>query len=373
MRLAVVAADYTPGEADQLRRDMAAWRKSGRIERHRERLTERMERKGIAPEFAEAVFDQIRGFGEYGFPESHAASFALIAYATAWLKCHYPVEFTCGLLNALPMGFYASSTIIEDAKRAGVEVRPIDVLSSEWECTLEPTESEFGFAVRMGLSFVKGLREDQAQRVLEERPFDSPRDFRLRVRLDAGARKRLARAGALASLEEGRREALWEMGQVADEPALPLEVSDPTPRFLPLTDLEKVGWDFRATGHSTRDHPLGPLREVLQRLGLPDARTVNGMPNRRRARYAGLVICRQRPGTAGGVTFMTLEDESGFVNVVVWQQVFDRHAVLVKTESFLGVTGKIQHEDGVVHLIADELWRPDLSTSPAHPPSRDFH
>jgi error-prone DNA polymerase len=371
MRLAVVAADYTPGEADQLRRDMAAWRKTGRIDRHRERLVRRMEKKGIAPEFAEAVFNQIRGFGEYGFPESHAASFALIAYATAWLKCHYPAEFVCGLLNAMPMGFYSAATIIEDAKRKGLPFRPVDVQHSAWECTLEPADD--AFAVRMGLSYIKGMREEDAERIVSQRPFASLRDFRLRTALNAGARHRLAQAGALASLEQGRREALWE---IAEDPAptpLPLESAEPVPRFAPLSDFEQVSWDFRATGHSTKSHPLGPLREVLQRQGLPDARTVNGMRDGQRVRYAGLVICRQRPGTAGGVTFMTLEDETGFVNLVIWTRVFERYAVLAKTEAFLGVTGKLQVQDDVVHLIVDRLWRPDLSAQPAKTRSRDFH
>ncbi|MHC4549367.1 MAG: error-prone DNA polymerase [Planctomycetota bacterium] len=373
MRLAVVAADYTPGEADQLRRDMAAWRKTGRIERHRERLVLRMERKGIAREFAEAVFNQIRGFGEYGFPESHAASFALIAYATAWLKCHYLAEFVCGLLNAQPMGFYSPATILEDAKRRGLSVCPVDVQRSAWDCTLEPADAPLGFAVRMGLRYVKGLRQEDAERILARRPFASLRDFRLRTGLHAGARSKLATAGALAALEPERRAAVWEVAQSAHEPPLPLQMREPTPEFAPLSDFEQVSWDFRATGHSTRDHPLGPLREVLARHGLPDARTLNDLPHGRRVRYAGVVICRQRPGTAGGVTFMTLEDETGFVNVVLWTRVFERHQVLAKTEAFLGVTGKLQVEDGVVHLIANRLWRPDLSRRPPPTRSRDFH
>jgi error-prone DNA polymerase len=366
MRLAVVAADYTPGEADQLRRDMAAWRKTGRIERHRDRLVRRMEEKGIARRFAEAVFDQIRGFGEYGFPESHAASFALLAYATAWLKRHYPAEFTCGLMNAQPMGFYSPATILADAKRGGVEILPIDVQRSGWECTLE------GRAVRVGLRWVKGLGEEGGRRILAERPFRSLADFRLRTALPADARRRLAEAGALASLGGDRRDALWEMAQEAPPTPLPLDFRETAPGFAPLSDLERVSWDFRATGHSTRDHPLGPLRSALARLGLPDARTINASPHGRRVRYCGLVICRQRPGTAKGVTFMTLEDETGFVNLVLWPDVFDRHQVLAKTEAFLGVTGKLQVQDGVVHLVAAELWRPDLAP-PSRPGSRDFH
>jgi error-prone DNA polymerase len=365
MRLAVVAADYTPGEADQLRRDMAAWRRTGRIERHRERLVRRMEEKGIAREFAEQVFEQIRGFGEYGFPESHAASFALIAYATAWLRCHYPAEFTCGLMNAQPMGFYAPATILADAKRSGVKIRPVDVQRSDWECALEEGE------VRVGLRWVKGLGEEGGRRIVAERPYRSLEEFRLRTALDKDARARLAEAGAFRSLGGDRRDALWEMAQTAAPTALPLDFAEPATGFQPLTPMEEVSWDFRSTGHSTRDHPLGPLRERLRRLGLPDARALNAMPHGHRARYAGLVICRQRPGTAKGVTFMTLEDETGFVNLVVWPDVFARHELLVKTEAFLGVSGKLQVEDGVTHLVAARLWRPDLAAPPA-PPSHDF-
>jgi len=366
MRLAVVAADYTPGEADQLRRDMAAWRKTGRIERHRDRLVRRMEEKGIAREFAEQVFEQIRGFGEYGFPESHAASFALIAYATAWLKRHYPREFTCGLMNAQPMGFYAPATILADAKRIGVEILPVDVQKSEWECTLEEG------AVRIGLRWVKGLGEEGGRRIVAERPYRSLEEFRLKTALDEDARKRLAQAGALRSLGGDRRDALWEMARTATPTALGLDLEETAPGFAPLTAMEEVAWDFRATGHSTRDHPLGPMRDRLKRLGLPDARAVNAMPHGRHVRYAGLVICRQRPGTAKGVTFMTLEDETGFVNLVIWPDVFGRHELLVKTEAFLGVSGRLQVQDGVTHLVAKGLWRPDLAPPPALP-SHDFH
>jgi error-prone DNA polymerase len=271
------------------------------------------------------------------------------------------------------MGFYSPATIIDDAKRHTVEIRPVDVQVSEWDCTLEPADGELPFAVRMGFRFIKGMREEEAARLLERRPFSSMRDFRLRTALNEGARNRLAKAGALAPLGKERREALWEVTESTEEPALPLKIEEPTPAFPPLSDLEQVGWDFRATGHSTRDHPLGPLREVLRRLGLPDAKAVNALRDGRRVKYAGLVICRQRPGTAKGTTFMTLEDESGFVNVVLWPSVFDRFSVIAKTESFLGVTGKVQVQDGVVHLIGDELWRPDLSSRPAETRSRDFH
>jgi error-prone DNA polymerase len=374
MQLAVVAADYTPGEADQLRRDMAAWRRTGRIEKHREKLVLRMEQKGIAPEFAERVFQQIRGFGEYGFPESHAASFALIAYATAWMRCHYPAEFCCSLLNAQPMGFYSAATILEDAKRHGVDVRPIDVTQSLWDCTLESNEDDL--SVRMGLRYVKGLAEadwDRVRAAALERPFESVTDFAERTRLDERRLRLLAECGAFESLESSRREAIWQTRAVAQETPidLPLFAWEEKPALKPLNDFEIIEWDYRASQHSPRGHPLGPLRGRLRRMGIPDASAVQQMPDGKRIRYAGVVICRQRPGTAGGVTFMTLEDETGFVNLVLWKQVFERFAIVAKTSAFLGVTGKIQSQDGVVHLIGDELWVPRMEVETVG--SRDFH
>ena len=381
IRLAMVAADYTPGEADQLRRDMAAWRRTGRIERHRQRLVDRMMAKGIAQEFAERVFEQIRGFGEYGFPESHAASFALIAYATAWMKCHHPEAFACSLLNAQPMGFYAASTIVEDAKRHGVEVRPIDVMQSGWDCSLEPADGAHPFAVRMGLRYVKGLPEAGGRSIVEarsQRPFVSVEDFVERTELDEGARTRIAEGGALAGLEPQRRSAIWRVRGVVreerpQEPALTLKESESKPRFAPIDDLATINWDYRTTSHSPRGHPLSALRDKLKEMRLPDAREVGRMKDGRRVRYAGVVICRQRPGTAAGVVFMTLEDETGFVNLVIWSKVFERYAVLIKTVGFIGVTGKLQVKDGVVHLVAESFWIPRLELRPGPVSSHDFH
>ncbi|MBM3450022.1 MAG: DNA polymerase III subunit alpha [Armatimonadetes bacterium] len=376
MKLAVVVADYTGGEADQLRRDMAAWRSTGKIDRHRERLISRMVAKGIDVEFAERVFNQIRGFGEYGFPESHAASFALVAYATAYLRRHYPAEFTCGLLNAQPMGFYAPATILEDAKRHGVGVVPIDVTSSDWDCTLVPIadgEATAGakrdtpaFAVRMGLRYVKGLPEKDGQDAVTARrraPFASLTDFVRRTRLDSRHLVALAEAGAFEALGPGgvpldRRSALWRVRALATRRAvtLPLEVREADPDFDPLRDFEEITWDYDASSHSTRGHPLGPLRAALTQMGLPDARGVAAMRDGERVRYAGLVICRQQPGTASGVTFYTLEDETGFVNLVVWRKVFEKYPVLAKAALFLGVAGKLQKQNEVVHIVVDSLW-----------------
>jgi error-prone DNA polymerase len=378
MKLAIVAADYTPGEADQLRRDMAAWRRSGRIEKHRERLVSRMEHKGIAREFAERVFDQIRGFGEYGFPESHAASFALIAYATSWLRKHYLAEFTCALLNAQPMGFYSPATIVGDAQRHGLEIRPIDVTRSAWDCTLEPAGG-YEFAVRMGLRWIKGLAFADGQRIVAarlDRPFASGEDFVRRSRVPGRSHTTLAEAGALAELSgPGRRDALWQVsGWVARHTdSLPVGGSDAPVAFAPLSRLDEICWDHEASDHSTRGHPLAPLRGELSARRWPDARTVARGRDGQRIEYVGVVICRQQPGTASGVVFMTLEDETGFVNLVVWQQVFARFAVVLKTTSLLGVTGRLQVQEGIVHLIADEVWKPRLSRPVMEVASRDFH
>ena len=376
MRLAVVAADYTPGEADQLRRDMAAWRRTGRIERHRERLTTRMQAKGIAAEFAERVFQQITGFGEYGFPESHAASFALISYAAAYLLRHYPAEFVCGLLNAQPMGFYSPATIIEDGKRRSVAFLPIDVCFSSWDCTLFPGEG-LSFLIRMGLRYVKGLSEndwDGIDAARHRAPFVSMEDFARRTALNEKALAALAEAGAFDRLEHTRRTSLWKArGLRKEDTEAFVTVPEKEVSFDALGDFERIAWDYDASSHSTHGPPLAPLREALSRQGLPDAKTIAQMRNGRRARYAGLVICRQRPGTASGVTFMTLEDETGFVNLVVWPKKFEEYAILVKTTTFLGATGEIQAESGVVHLVVDELWKPELSLEPTRVKSRDFH
>ncbi|MGH9382367.1 MAG: error-prone DNA polymerase [Thermoanaerobaculia bacterium] len=372
MKLAVVAADYTPGEADQLRRDMAAWRRSGRIRQHHERLITRMMAKGIEPEFAERVYEQICGFGEYGFPESHAASFALIAYATAYLKCHHPAEFLCAILNSQPMGFYSPATLVEDAKRHGVEVRPVDVTKSEWECTMEAR------AVWLGLGYVKSLGAADGDRILaarRSRPFTDYADFVRRVPLARDRLDTLAAAGAFESLELHRRQALWDGRKLAAQRAEPLRMSErePRPPLVPLDLADVLEWDYQTTGLSPRGHSLTALREELTAQGLPTADEVRGLGSGRRVRYAGWVICRQRPGTAKGVVFLTLEDETGFVNVVIWQDVWKRHDWVVKSSKLLGVTGKIQAEEGVVHVVADEFWVPRLGRRPVGARSRDFH
>ncbi|HEY0192425.1 MAG TPA: error-prone DNA polymerase, partial [Kofleriaceae bacterium] len=380
MKLAMVAADYTPGEADQLRRDMAAWRRSGKIEQHRGRIISRMEDKGVPREFAERVFEQIRGFGEYGFPESHAASFALIAYNTSWLRKHYPAEFACSLLNAQPMGFYAPSTLVGDAQRHGVDVRPIDVAHSAWDCTLEPCANGFDFAIRMGLRWVKGLPLAEAERIIAARgqaPFASLADFVRRTGVPLRVHTELAEAGALGGWSGAdRREALWQVrGHVArqaDTLALGAPADD-EPAFARLEPLEQILWDFQASEHSTRGHPLGPLRGELAARGWPDARTVASIGHGRAVDYVGMVICRQRPGTASGAVFLTMEDETGFVNLVVWRAIFEQYELVLCHTSLLGVSGTLQVQEGIVHLMVERAWAPRLSKQVKSVVSRDFH
>ena len=377
MRLAVAAADYTPGEADQLRRDMAAWRRSGRIERHRDRFVSRMRAKGIDEEFANRVFEQIRGFRDYGFPESHAASFAHIAYASAWLRCHYHAAFACALLNAQPMGFYAPATIVDDAKRRGVCVLPVDVRRSDWECTLEREgDAPAVYALRMGFRYVKGLGEVEWKRIDDARragPFRSAADFASRTGLRQDILDRLAEAGALGSYR--RRETLWQvqgLPAASEKGVLPLETPELPVSFESLSDLESIDWDYRSTGHSPRGHPLAHLRGELSARGFPTAAAVQEMPHGRRVEYAGVVICRQRPETAGGVVFMTLEDETGFVNVILWRNVYERFRIAVRTLSFMGVSGLLQNESKVVHIVAESIWQPKLDADPVTGKSRDF-
>ncbi len=393
MRIAVIAADYTPGEADQLRRDMAAWRKSGRIEAHRDTLISRMTSNGIKEEFAERVFDQIRGFGEYGFPESHAASFAFIAYCTAWVKHHYPAVFACALLNAWPMGFYAPSTIVEDARRHGVEVLPVSVVESNWECTLVPAASSGGgdgkrrdgrWAVRMGLRYVKGLGKGEWERIASARRKKATdlEGFLRHARLSEDVKQNLSQAGAFRGFGVDRRSALWEASKRGQQQhgkrendgwVRLLDDAHSRPQFARLSDYETIAWDYGFSYHSTAGHPMEPHREELAAQGFPDARDLGRMPDGRIVSYVGLVICRQRPATASGTLFMTLEDETGFVNLIIWKTVYERYRTLLLTTPLLGARGKLHSQEGTLHVMVEEMWKPRLNHEPTTVHSRDFH
>jgi len=374
MKLAVVAADYTPGEADQLRRDMAAWKSTGRIEEHREKLIQRMVAKGIETEFAERVFSQIKGFGEYGFPESHAASFALIAYATAWMKAHHPDIFTCALLNAWPMGFYSPATIVGDAKRHGVPILPVDLLSSDWDCTLEEKPRFKHLAVRMGLRYIKGLVRVEAERVLAVRR-EGLRlaEWKARSQVSSDTWEKLAISGALEGLGVPRRGALWQILDHGEASPLNLEAPE-VPNFAEPDAAEALGWDYQSMGLSAKAHRLEHFRPLLRRSRYKAAAEIAGLGQPQRVRYAGLVICRQRPENAKGVLFLTLEDETGMVNVVVWKNVWDKYRKTILTSPFLAIEGKLQIEETVVHLVADHIWAPEgmLTVEEALQPSHDF-
>ncbi|NLE47325.1 MAG: error-prone DNA polymerase [Sandaracinaceae bacterium] len=369
MKLAIEVADYTPGEADQLRRDMAAFRRDGRIEAHRERLLSRMVKNGIASEFAEQIFAQIRGFGEYGFPESHSASFAILAYISAYLKRHHHEAFSCALLNAWPMGFYHPSTLIDDAKRHGIPILPIDINESEWDSTLERTlDGKLG--IRIGFRFVKGLRKWSHH----GRPYRSIADFMEKVRLDRGSLLALAEAGAFDSLGKNRREALWEIRGMMNIPrgGLPLRPKSES-RFRPHARGETILLDHDRLGLSPVGHPMETIRPLLDRRKIPKADELIHFPEGATIDYVGLVICRQRPRTKTGVFFMTLEDESGLLNLIIPKELFDAKEEIARAEPLVEVSGRLERTGEMAQLIVERLERPRLDVSSAKKRSRDFH
>jgi error-prone DNA polymerase len=384
MKIAIVAAGFTPEEADGLRRSMATFRKVGIIGQYREKMVGGMVARGYDPAFAERCFDQIEGFGTYGFPESHAASFALLVYVSAWLKRHYPAAFAAALLNSQPMGFYAPAQIVRDAAEHGVEVKGVDVNGSDWDCTLEPA-SKGGFALRLGFRQVKGLAEASAQALVERRGNGYPDPIALwrRAGLASAQLERLAEADAFRSMGLSRREALWALRGLGPAP-LPLfaaageeETGAEPATVLPRPTLgEEVLEDYTSLRLTLRCHPLALLRSDPALAGVVPA---VALKERREGRVAvaGLVLVRQRPGTASGVIFATLEDETGVANIVIWPQVFERFRRAVLASSLMRVEGRLQREGDVIHVIAERIA--DLSTllhglgdrDPAFP-SRDF-
>ncbi len=384
MQLAVVAAGFTPGEADRLRRAMASWRRRGGIEPFREKLVNGMLARGYARQFAEQIYQQILGFGEYGFPESHAASFALLVYVSSWLKCHEPAAFACALLNSQPLGFYSTSAIVQDARRHGVELRPADVQHSDVDSKLELTEvhpredgGRAAPALRLGLGLVKGLKQQSAERLVAarpERPFDSTEDLARRARLDRADLSALAAADALASLAGHRREALWETLAVdeATRLGLPAAIVPPPPLAVPTEGEEIVG-DYAALGLTLRRHPLALLRERLRKRGIRDASEVAAARNGQVLRAAGIVTCRQRPATASGVIFVTLEDETGYVNLVVWNDLAERQRKELLGARLLAVHGEVQREGRVVHVLARRLEDLSPLLGRLASASHDFH
>ncbi|TAN09009.1 MAG: error-prone DNA polymerase [Rhodanobacteraceae bacterium] len=379
MKLAIVAAGYTPGQADQLRRSMAAWKRHGDIERHRERITQGMLARGYTAEFATQLFDQLKGFGSYGFPESHAASFALLAYASAWMKCHEPAAFMCALLNSLPMGFYSESQLVQDARRHGIQVHPVDVRCSDWDCTLErnPDDPAAQSAIRLGLRLVRGLRADAAARISAARAqhaFTDSADLVERAGLDASARRLLAAAGALRALAGHRHAARWAVAGVEPERPLFGLASPPEPgaALPPPTTWEDTRADYATMGLTLGPHPVGQLRAQLRARRCRRSRELKACPSGSRVRAAGLVTLRQRPHAAHGVTFVTLEDEDGMVNVIIWRDLAERQRRTLLAATLLGVDGRWESVDGVQNLIAERLFDYSPLLGALDSRSRDF-
>ncbi len=391
MQLAVVAAGFTPGEADSLRRAMAAWKRKGGIGPFRERLIAGMLVRGYSAEYAEQIVRQIQGFGEYGFPESHAASFALLVYVSAWLKCHQPAAFCAALLDSQPLGFYAPSQIVRDALDHGVTVLPVCVTSSLWHCRLEPDTSAGpapapAAAVRLGFAMVRGFTEEAARRIVaarEQAPFAGLADLARRACLQRGEIARLADADALSALAGHRRKALWTaLGlDVAAVRQAPLAAEPPrfeaAPHLHAPSEGQDIVADFRSTSLSLRRHPLALLREQLQSLRLLSAREVARARDRQLIRTSGLVTCRQRPATASGVTFVTLEDETGCINVVVWRAVAERFRRELLGSTLLTVYGHLERLDttgsAVLHVIAGRLVDHSALLGGLVIDSHDFH
>ncbi|TDJ79379.1 error-prone DNA polymerase [Pseudomonas putida] len=378
MELAMVAADYSPGEADQLRRSMAAWKRHGGLEPHRLRLIQGMLRNGYEQAFAERIFEQIKGFGSYGFPESHAASFALLCYASSWLKCHEPAIFTCALVNSWPMGFYSPDQLLQEARRQGIRVHPVDVLHSEWDCTLEPDPTG-DLAIRLGLRQIRGFAEGDARRLEQaraQRPWRDVEDLCLRAGLDSRARARLADAGALRALAGNRHQARWQVAAVQTQLPLFAQV-EPTAEVAvalpPPTIAQDLFADYHTLGTTLGPHPLKLLRARLRALGCRSSAELAGLGHGDAIAVAGLVVGRQRPQTASGVTFVTLEDEFGMLNVVVWRDLAERQRQALVGSQLLKVSGRLEQENGVRHLIARRLEDISALLQGLDVRSRDFH
>jgi len=364
MQLAIVAAGFSPGEADGLRRAMAAWKRKGGLEPFQQKLIDGMRGRGYTESFANQIFNQILGFGEFGFPESHSASFALLVYTSAWIKHYEPAAFCAALLNSQPMGFYAPAQLVRDARAHGVEVRAAAAESSGWDCTLEPREDGHP-ALRLGLRLVKRLSEEGARRLIEARavrPFAGIEDLAERAALDRRDLEALAASDALAGIAGHRYRAFWQVSGV--ERALPLLGTDTAvPEGIPLLRAPREGHDivadYGSLGLSLRRHPLALLRQRLEARGILTTEALWDLPNGRWVTAAGLVITRQRPGSASGVTFVTMEDETGHVNLIVWKRVAEEQRAALLGSRLLEVRGALQREGDVLHVIAQRLT--DLS------------
>ena len=398
MQIAMIAADFSADEADDLRRSMAAWKRKGGVHRFYHRLVDRMIEKGYEPEFSKRIFSQIEGFGEYGFPESHAASFAKLVYVSCWLKCHEPACFLAAMINSQPMGFYSPSQLVQDARKHGIGVRPLDVTISSWDCTLEATSASASMhsypgirpdqpAVRLGLRLVSGLSEAASQRVVQARqalPFKSAEDLALRAQLGTLEINALAAADALLTLAGHRRQQVWEAAAIKPAPQLLRAVpTHETALALPETpEGENILFDYKATGLTLRRHPLALLRPRLAAKGLLSAGELDELPDGRKVAACGIVTLRQQPQTAKGTIFVTLEDETGPINVIVWKSLRDSQREEVMHARLLAVHGLWQRseEDGkakgygaVRNLVAHRLEDLTPLLGRLGTSSRDFH
>ncbi|HXP01951.1 MAG TPA: error-prone DNA polymerase [Luteibacter sp.] len=377
MAILQVVANFSPGESDDLRRSMAAWKRRGGLQKFEPKIRRNMARNNYSPEFTQQIIDQIQGFGSYGFPESHAAGFALIAYASSYLKCHYPAAFTCALLNSQPMGFYAPAQLVADLRRHGVEVRPPDVTTSDWDCTLEPIAKKPGtWALRLGLRLIGGLSADLGSRIMAARaeaPLRDLADLSRRAGMNRFERERLADAGALRVLSGHRHRARWESSGI--ERTLPLidAVAEERPTLRPPSVAENVFADYATHGLSLTAHPLGLIRKNLLARRARRARDLDHERNGTWLRHAGLVTVRQRPQTASGITFVTLEDETGQVNVIVRPKVAEACRQALLDAVLLAVDGQWQSIDGVHHLVASRLHDFSDLLPAMGSVSRDFH
>jgi error-prone DNA polymerase len=368
MQIAIVCAGFTPAEADQLRRSMATFKVTGGIAHFRDKLINGIITRNYTREFAETTVAQIEGFGSYGFPESHAASFALIAYASSWMKCHHPDVFCCALLNAQPMGFYAPAQIVRDAREHGVEVRSVCINRSRWDCTLEPTDGRF-FAVRLGMRIVKGLANAHAAEIVGargDRRYASVDELWRRARVPPIALGRLAEADAYQDLGLDRRAALWAIKGLrsdvlplfaaADQGRMPQpDMIEPVVALTPMAAGRNVVEDYRAVGLTLRQHPVAFLRSELQPRGIIPCSQLTTARDGLRLRVAGLVLVRQRPATKTGVTFMTIEDETGIANVIIWSSLFEAQRRIVLSTSMVACHGLVQREGDVIHVVAQRL------------------
>ena len=407
MQIAIIAAGFTPGEADGLRRAMAAWKRKGGLGKYQDRLLGGMAERGYAPEFAQRVVEQIKGFSSYGFPESHAASFALLVYASCWIKHHHPAEFLAAMLNSQPLGFYSPSQLVQDAQRHGVEVRPVDVMESGWDCTLEEMGAPHGMpAVRLGLRLVSGLSHDEALRIVVARgganpahteepalpgPWCGPpggetrsgaggrfvdsEDLARRADLDRQTLQQLAAADALLSLSGHRRQQVWDAAALKAAPVLLKEapVEEDTLDLPEAPEGEAIVWDYTSLGLTLRRHPLALLRERLNQRRFMTAEALKSAPDGRLVRACGIVTCRQQPGTSKGVVFVTLEDETGTVQVIIWKALRERQRSELTRSRLMAVYGTWQREGEVCNLIAGRLEDLSPLLGRLATESRDFH